>query len=84
VSRLLVEDSQDRCEIQGGLDWGQSQYEVSLFTRYEEKNWMTFSGNPDCLRIAMSMPWFREGKNCAISNAITLVLRPLAHPALTR
>jgi hypothetical protein len=60
------------------------QYEVSLFTKYKEKNRMTLSGNPDLLRIAMSMPWFKEGKNCAMSNAIMLVLRPLAHPALTR
>jgi hypothetical protein len=59
-------------------------YEVSLFTRYEEKNQMTLSGNPDHLRIAMSIPWFKEGKNYTISNAIMLVLRPLAHPALTK
>ena len=31
-------------------------------------------GKPKCLRIKVSILWFKEEKNCIISNATTLVL----------
>jgi len=42
-------------------------------SRSEKKSTMQ-SGKPKCLRIKVSILWFKEGKNCAISNASVKVI----------
>ena len=60
------------------------EYWVDLPTRQSEKKSTMQSGKPKYLRIKVSILWFKEGKNCVISNATTLVLSPLAQLAHTK
>src|SRR5271154_5300661 len=60
------------------------RYFVRLFSRDEKKKLTKDRLNPCLCRVINNISWFIDGKYCAISNAITLVFSPFAHPARTK